>query len=252
MSYAEGETWAGVRVEDRKITPVEAEVIRRLFASHPTANLSAGFDPETCPHLPECLIAPLALAPLQDIDQGDDDFATIVTGLPQSATVLLMAMLAAGGLAAVTDEQAAARKLTASHSHEHAEAKSLLEANDWLDEARGKALTVTLSLLPALPQACRYRVLMMLPDPTEVTAAHARRSVQFSEDKVSDYDILLAKNLQQLRSIGDVLDAHEIPLLFLSYADVTCDPLGAAHRIASFLELDLDISAMAGVVDLNR
>lgn len=94
----------------------------------------------------------------------------IVSGLPRSGTSMLMAMLEAGGLPLLTDEQRQADPDNPRGYFEMESVKSLGEQQDktWVRNARGKGLKVISYLLKELPDDNAYRVLFARRDLAEV------------------------------------------------------------------------------------
>jgi len=252
MSCDYGKSWLRHRANVPRITPLEAEVIRRLYSTESFSRLSKGTDQAADPELPDCMIAPLSLPPLKDVHNGDEAFVTIVSGVSQSGAMLVMRMLMAGGMEALVDEHDTSKADPAELCLDYAKVHALFEANDWLDEARGKVVLVTPSLIPALPQAYHYRVVMALQDTGQAIGWHVHDVGHLGQEDAPDHDDLASENLRQLRSAGDALDAHEVPVLFLSEEDVKLHPSRHADRLTSFLDVELDLRAMAGVVGADR
>jgi tetratricopeptide (TPR) repeat protein len=91
-----------------------------------------------------------------------DGETVVVSGLPRSGTSMMMQMLAAGGLAVLTDGEREADDSNPRGYLELEAVKQLGRSADgaWLDETQGKAIKVVAPLLPSLPlnRAYRYRV----------------------------------------------------------------------------------------------
>jgi tetratricopeptide (TPR) repeat protein/arylsulfatase A-like enzyme len=182
-------------------------------------------------------------------------FITVVSGLPRSGTSLMMQMLAAGGLAAHADDERPADESNPRGYFELEKVKHLGTDNAWLDEANGKALKVVAPLVPLLPRECRYRVVFMHRDLDEIIVSQARmlerlarRGGQLSHGQ---WRQLLERHVIQVRRL---LDAHGVEVCDVHYADVLADPAGTAARLADFLRLPLDRSAMSNTVvpELHR
>lgn len=114
---------------------------------------------------PEAVVYPgetLALVSLTGrVRVPPEEWITVVTGLPRSGTSLMMQMLAAGGMAVLTDERRGADASNAKGYFEHEAAKRLAENSDWLEEARGKAVKIVVPLLQFLPPRFAYKILFM-------------------------------------------------------------------------------------------
>ncbi|MGH7803183.1 MAG: hypothetical protein ACREQJ_02445, partial [Candidatus Binatia bacterium] len=94
-------------------------------------------------------------------DRPADDAIIVVSGLPRSGTSMAMRMLAAGGMAIVSDGIRGADEDNPNGYFEDERVKALAKAPDksWVaSEASGKALKVVSLLLQHLPATNRYRV----------------------------------------------------------------------------------------------
>src|SRR3954454_2290996 len=91
------------------------------------------------------------------------DFVTVVSGLPRSGTSLMMQMLSAGGLSALTDEKRTADESNPRGYFEYEPVKRLRADNTWLNEARGHVVKIIHLLLRELPTdgGLTYRVIFM-------------------------------------------------------------------------------------------
>lgn len=97
----------------------------------------------------------------------------VVSGLPRSGTSMMMRMLEAAGLPALTDR---ARTANEDNPHGYFELEAVKRTRadaSWLEAARGHAVKIVHVLLPDLPAGREYRVLMMRRDMSEVLASQA-------------------------------------------------------------------------------
>jgi hypothetical protein len=201
--------------------------------------------------LPESnLLPPLMVSPVKQPQPADDrPFVTVVSGLSRSGTSMIMQMLVAGGLPALTDQVRAADESNPRGYFELEKVKRLATDNSWLDEARGKVVKVVAPLAPFLPQACSYRVILLERDMDEVLASQARMLERL---KRQGGDLSLPRlrqaSTRQLKQANRALRAHQIPVLTIKYAEALADPQQTARRLADFLGLDLDRPAMRQAV----
>src|SRR3954467_14439576 len=86
---------------------------------------------------------------------------TIVSGLPRSGTSLMMQMLAAGGLAPLSDGERKADTDNPRGYLEWERIKQLPKEPSLIAEAEGKVVKVISQLLLALPDGHEYRVIFM-------------------------------------------------------------------------------------------
>ena len=98
----------------------------------------------------------------------------VVTGLPRSGTSMLMQMLAAGGVAVLSDELRTADEDNPRGYLEFEPVKNLLKDSHWLFEARGKAIKIIAPLLSALPPGLPCRVILCERDLDEVLDSQER------------------------------------------------------------------------------
>ena len=189
----------------------------------------------------------LALSP--NIDPHN--FVTVVTGLPRSGTSMLMQMLAAGGIPALSDGQRQADDDNPRGYYEFEPVKRLQKDSSWLSEAQGKAVKIIAQLLPNLPPL-NFRLIFMDRDLDEVVRSQ-RRMLQRSgrqggtlaDSQLSD---VYAK---QLSALGKVLRRGRIPVLRISHRQCIEDPSTVAGEVNRFLGGKLDCTAMTVAVDRN-
>src|SRR5690348_11203102 len=76
---------------------------------------------------------------------------TIVAGLPRSGTSMMMQLLAAGGIPALTDNVRAADADNPRGYYEFEAVKEVAHNRTWLDDAKGKVVKMVYRLLYDLP-----------------------------------------------------------------------------------------------------
>jgi len=196
---------------------------------------------------PQSDFSPEVLGPVRD--PFGAEAVTIVTGLPRSGTSLLMQMLVAGGLEALTDQQRAADEDNPKGYFELEAVKSLKEDNTALQDADGKAVKVVLPLLPHLPPGKQYHVLFIERDLEEIFASQKAmldRHAAAAHDPATlrpAYERLVRQSQRALTQspIARTLHLHHRWLLG--------HPQEAARAIADFLGGNLDVARMAAAVD---
>lgn len=205
------------------------------------------------PEAPTRRLPPLALEPSSSRSPSPSSHlgpVVIVAGMPRSGTSMAMQMLAAGGLNAMTDDVRAADDNNPRGYLEFDRTKRLAIENDWLDQARGKALKVVTPLLAYLPRDCDYRIVMMQREMDQIIASQQRMLERLDRVDADANQSTIRETLEnQISAILEMLEAHGIPVLQIEYSKVQADPREAAVEITSFLELDLNIDAMAGSVE---
>jgi len=177
----------------------------------------------------------------------------VVSGLPRSGTSMTMQMLAAGGLPIVSDAIRGADVDNPRGYFELDAVKSLHESQDpaWLRDARGKGIKIISYLLTWLPERYDYRVLFMRRDLDEI-AASQRTMIANRRDPAGAPDALRTKQLyaDHLAEVGRFLTRRACFVVRdVDYRDVLARPHDAASGIAAFLDMRLDVDAMAAAVD---
>ncbi len=176
----------------------------------------------------------------------------IVSGLPRSGTSMAMKMLDAAGVPVVTD---GAREADIDNPKGYFEDDRVLHlAKDgdksWLREARGKAIKIISYLVRHLPADNNYRVVFMVREIDEVLASQAKMLERRGEENNGDDQqmrTLFESDLWRTRYF--IKNNHHVESLELTYHEVLAQPLDQAQRLASFLDANLDVDAMAAVVD---
>ncbi len=178
-------------------------------------------------------------------------FITVVSGLPRSGTSLMMQMLHAGGLPALSDGLRAADENNRRGYFEYEPVKRLRHDNTWLPQARGHAVKIIHLLLRDLPLsgALQYRIVFMQRPLDEVLAS--QRAMLARAGKAGADPAVLKKAFEgQLAQLDGWLAAQPgISVLRVPYHQVVQEPLVVAAALNAFLGLSLDTAAMQRVVD---
>jgi hypothetical protein len=181
---------------------------------------------------------------------------TVVSGLPRSGTSMMMQMLAAGGLAVLTDGQRAADVDNPRGYYEYEAVKALERDASWLEAARGKAVKIVSALLVHLPDGFDYRVIFMRRPMAEILASQNAMLDRLGHAGPRGDDRRLGELFA--RHLGDVDAMLErrtrIARLDVDYRSVIDAPLRVAEAVSAFLGGDLDPACMAAAVapELSR
>src|ERR1044072_2561799 len=128
----------------------------------------------------------------------------IVSGLPRSGTSMMMSMLVAGGIPAMTDSIRTADEDNPKGYFELEKVKELAKDNRWLADAGGRAVKIISALLKHLPTDYRYKVIFMRREMREVLASQRQMLMRRGEptDKVSDERMaeMFRKHLAEVES----------------------------------------------------
>ena len=174
----------------------------------------------------------------------------IVSGLPRSGTSMMMQMLVAVGIEPYTDGERIPDESNPKGYYETELVKKLAHENSWVADADGKVIKVVAPLVPYLPRGLNYRVIYMDRDIGELLESQSKMLGRLGESGADlSQDRLGAVFLKQAQFAAHVCSMHRVPILSVPYPVVIADPRGAAEKIAEFLEMDLDVDAMAAAVD---
>lgn len=175
---------------------------------------------------------------------------TIVSGLPRSGTALMMQMLAAGGMPLLTDHE---RQPDIDNPRGYCEwepIKLLPKDPKRIDEAKGKAVKIISQLLLSVPKGRDYKLIFMERPLPEVLASQdemlRRRG---SSDSVDPEKLTSAFRDHMKEIIAWLEERDDIPVCRMGYRKLLSGPIEGANTIRDFLNLDLDVKAMALQVD---
>jgi hypothetical protein len=181
----------------------------------------------------------------------------VVSGLPRSGTSLMMSMLEAGGLPALTDGIRQADADNPEGYFEFERVKQLDKGDrDWLGQAQGRAIKVISALLEHLPSEYTYRVIFMHRRMEEILASQRKMLERRGEPASDGNDARLAAAFQKhLARVQAWLAAQpNIALLNVDYNALLSDPIAGSRAVKRFLDDGLDMQRMVAVVnpDLYR
>ena len=180
---------------------------------------------------------------------GKNKSIVIVSGLPRSGTSMMMQMLEAGGVQAVTDGQRVSDDDNPRGYYELEKVKGIKEDSSWLEE--GKAYKIVSALLFYLPPEKSFSVVFMRRDLREILSSQKamieRRGSTGAE--ISD-EQLMEKFATHLASVEKwLLGRKNVRFQYIEYGDVVRDPLRQAKLVRRFLGFELDVGSMARAVD---
>ncbi|MFN2426766.1 MAG: sulfotransferase family protein [Candidatus Binatia bacterium] len=181
------------------------------------------------------------------------DYVTVVSGLPRSGTSMLMRMLEAGGIPALTDGQRTADDDNPLGYFELEAVKALPAEAAWLEDAAGRSVKVVSALLDKLPRTHRYRVIFLEREIEEVLASQRRMLERRGEptNRVSD-DAMASMFRKHVAGVLERAQQRtEVRLATIAHAEVLASAHDAARRLDEFLGGGLDTTAMAAAVDVS-
>jgi hypothetical protein len=176
---------------------------------------------------------------------------TVVSGLPRSGTSLMMQMLAAGGMTILSDGERRADVDNPRGYLEWERIKQLPQDPGCIVEAEGKAVKVISQLLLSLPAQHEYRVIFMQRPLPEVMASQdemLRRRGNF--DPGEDNSVVARAFQDHLSDVYGWLNGKpHVKASRVQYHAVLREPQATSESVAKFLEVPLDVEAMAKQVD---
>src|SRR5271167_1467911 len=178
---------------------------------------------------------------------------TIVSGLPRSGTSLMMQMLVAGGMPALSDGERRADTDNPRGYLEWERIKTLPDDPGCIAEAEGKVVKVISRLLLSLPGGHEYRVIFMQRPLPEVLASQdqmLRRRGTYKEG--ANPAIMSAAFEKHLREVYAWIEGKAyVKALRLPYHEVLSNPKAIGEQAAQFLEMPLNVDTMAQQVDAS-
>jgi predicted AlkP superfamily phosphohydrolase/phosphomutase/tetratricopeptide (TPR) repeat protein len=187
-----------------------------------------------------------------------NDEVVVVSGLPRSGTSMLMQMLVAGGLPAVTDGLRQADEDNPRGYFEYEPVKHMRGDGSWLKDAKGKAVKIVAPLIPDVPLDTAMRVVFIERDLDEILASQgkmiARRGEQIADTPARRARLKDQYEKSVLRVKTFLANRPQTHLLSLDRTAVLKDPTQAADALNRFLGGGLDSARMAAEVEpsLNR
>jgi len=178
---------------------------------------------------------------------------TIVSGLPRSGTSLMMQMLVAGGVAALSDGESVADTDNPRGYLEWERIKTLPNDPACIAEAEGKVVKVISRLLLSLPAGHEYRVIFMQRPLPEVLASQDQMLKRRGTYKDGANPAIISAAFEKhLREVYAWLDGKPyVKTLRLPYHDVLSKPKEVSEQLAQFLGTGLDVDVMAQQVDAS-
>lgn len=165
---------------------------------------------------------------------------------------MMMRMLEAGGIPALTDELREADEDNPKGYYEFERVKQLPEDSAWLPDAQGKAVKMVFALLKDLPEGYEYKVVFMRRPLEEVLASQKKMlERQGRLTDISDEEIAHGFKLLLDSTLDWVAKQPHFMLREVWYNAVLESPQEELGAIADFLGQDLDVNAMQNIIDTN-
>jgi len=162
----------------------------------------------------------------------------------------MMRMLDRGGAPILADGERTADSDNPRGYYELEAVKGTARDASWVSHAPGRVVKVISSLLPHLPADREYRIVMMRRKLDQVVASQRAMLARIAPDADHGDDAArraLADHLVEIESWLET--ANHVRVLGVSYERILAEPIPQAERIVRFLELPLDVTAMASAVE---
>lgn len=179
------------------------------------------------------------------------DVVTIVSGLPRSGTSMMMRMLDAGGIPALTDNIRTADEDNPRGYYEFEPVKKTKEDPSWLEDAGGKVVKMVYRLLYDLPGGYQYRIVFMQRNLREVIASQDVMLRRRGRDQdTMEQDKLIDLFARQLAEFDEWIAAQpNFAILYVNYNDTLRAAEETVRRVNEFLGGKLDTRAMRAIVE---
>jgi hypothetical protein len=176
---------------------------------------------------------------------------TIVCGLPRSGTSLMMQMLLAGGMVALSDGERKADTDNPKGYLEWERIKQLPKEPTLIAEAEGKVVKVISQLILSLPDGHEYKIVFMQRPMPEVLKSQEemlkRRGTYEPGGNTSAIEQAFQRHLIEVNRW--LAAKANTQVLRVHYHRVLREPQAVAEEVAAFVGAPLDIAAMVGQVD---
>lgn len=181
------------------------------------------------------------------------DYLTIVSGLPRSGTSLLMQMIHAGGIPALTDEVRKADADNPRGYYEYEPVKRTKQDPSWVPLGVGKVVKMVHLLLRDLPAGFQYRVVFARRNLDEVVASqnimlerHGKSTAGLPEEKMKH---MFAAQIEELQNFMKA-NSDRFAFIEVNYNELVANPDREIQRISDFLG-DLDTTTMRRSIDTD-
>ena len=180
------------------------------------------------------------------------DSVVVVSGLPRSGTSMMMKMLEAGGQEILTDNLREADANNPKGYYEFERVKDMKDGDlAWLPEAKGKVVKIVTGLITFLPADYSYKVIFMQRDLTEILSSQKKMLGRLGkgDDNIPDGQMakIYQEHLKQVRAW--LFKQPNMEVLYVNYNAMVADPVESLYKVNALLGSDMDMSAMAEVVD---
>jgi predicted AlkP superfamily phosphohydrolase/phosphomutase/tetratricopeptide (TPR) repeat protein len=174
---------------------------------------------------------------------------TIVSGLPRSGTSMMMQLLEAAGIEALTDEIRTSDSNNPKGYFEYEKVKQIGRDTSWVPEARGKVVKVVSPLLRYLPSEENYKIVCVKRPLTEVIVSQEVMKGKDKREVMKYFPFQLAMELQQEEErLGNWLKAQSnMEHIEIEYYDCLNNPDQVIKAIGDFLNITIDKESIKAI-----
>lgn len=178
-------------------------------------------------------------------------FITIVSGLPRSGTSMMMQVIEAGGIPALTDNVRTKDEDNPQGYYEFEPVKKTKQDPSWVPQARGKVVKMVYRLLYDLPPDYEYRVIFMRRNIDEVLASQKKMLQRSGKPGANVSDEKLKELfIAELEKFNRWIAAQKnFSIISVDYAEMIQSPQEQCEKINAFLGGMLDCGRAAAAVD---
>jgi hypothetical protein len=173
----------------------------------------------------------------------------VVSGLPRSGTSMMMRMLDAGGLPALTDGVRPSDQDNPDGYYEFEPVKTLEHNASWIDEARGRVIKIVYVHLRHLPASVNYKIIFMRRIIEEIIASRdemlRRAGMPVSRIGQTRWSAYFDQELRETERW--LIKQSNFEVLYVDYNQTVADAAHACHLVKNFLCLDLEIERMQSI-----
>lgn len=178
----------------------------------------------------------------------------VISGWPRSGTSMMMSLLKAGGLPLYTDQMRSADLHNPEGYFEHSAVLRIGQANNWIAEARGKAVKIVLPLLRYLPASETYKVIIMQRPLTEVVVSQEVMKGNKAEAVMKNFPFQTAVNLQkeEERLYRWLEKQAHLEVIYVKMERCISDPAAVIDELTTFLQRPIDAEKAVKVPNTRR
>jgi len=186
----------------------------------------------------------------EEAGHPDRPYITIVSGLPRSGRSMMMRMLAAGGISALTDELRTPDDDNPNGYYEFEDVTSMEGNAEWLDDSQGFLVKMAYSLLMHLPADRDYRIVFMRRDVSEIMRSQKQMLQRNGIESDAPNVTMIAVFERELQEFYAWLPSQtHLNLINVSYNELLCRPETTVDLINRHFEQSLNVAAMTALVD---